>query len=283
MKNVILYYYNLTNINITPYKGKNLVKSNGNIFLFERINNLDEVKEQYELTKTLKDYYDFVVNRENSIFTKYKDNYYVLLKVKKNDNNYLDKIINPVEVETKDEIKSWPELWMKKCDFIEYQMNHIINKYKVIDESIDYYIGLIEVAIEYLSYNEKTKDTRKFIVHKRIDKRNFYNPLNIKVGFKERDLAGYLKYLFLENIYTEEDILKIINKANLNYDEAIRLFSRMLFPSHYLDIYDRVIMNEISENELKKIVLRTDEYEFYLKMIFKILNKKNDMPYIHFL
>lgn len=283
MKNVILYYYNLTNINITPYKGKNLVKSNGNIFLFERINNLDEVKEQYELTKTLKDYYDFVVNRENSIFTKYKDNYYVLLKVKKNDNNYLDKIINPVEVETKDEIKSWPELWMKKCDFIEYQMNHIINKYKVIDESIDYYIGLIEVAIEYLSYNEKNKDTRKFIVHKRIDKRNFYNPLNIKVGFKERDLAGYLKYLFLENIYTEEDILKIINKANLNYDEAIRLFSRMLFPSHYLDIYDRVIMNEISENELKKIVLRTDEYEFYLKMIFKILNKKNDMPYIHFL
>ncbi len=283
MKNVILYYYNLNNINITPYKEKVLVKSNKDIFWFEKVNNLDEVKLQYELTKDLDDYYDFVINKEKSIFTRYKDSYYVLLKVKDNNKNYFNRIINPLEVDSKEEISSWVDLWIKKCDFIEYQMNHIINKYSVVDESIDYYIGLIEVAIAYLSYNEKNKEVKKYLVHKRIDKKNFYNPLNVKIDLKERDLAGYLKYLFLENVYTEENVSNAIQRANLNYDASIRLFSRMLFPSHYLDVYDRVIADEIGQDELKKVVLRSNEYELFLKMIFKILNKKNEMPYIHFL
>ena len=282
MKNVILYYYNLNNINITYYKDKIFVKSDKNIFLFERVDNLDEVKIQYNLTKDRKEYYDFVINRENSIFTQYKNNYYVLLKTKSNSNIF-NKILNPVEIDVKNDIESWQDLWMKKCDFIEYQMNHIINKYKVIDESIDYYIGLIEVAICYLNYNEKNKNTKKYLVHKRIDKNNFYNPLNVKIDIKQRDLAGYLKYLFLEENYTEEKIENIIYQANLDMDDSIRLFSRMLFPSHYLDIYDKVISDEIKEDELKKIVIRSDEYELYLKMIFKILNKKNELPFIHFL
>lgn len=283
MKNVILYYYNLNNINITPYKEKVLVKSNKDIFWFERVSNLDEVKLQYELTKDIDEYYDFIINKEKSIFTRYKDNYYVLLKVKDNNKNYFNKIINPIEIDTKEDIIGWVDLWIKKCDFIEYQMNHIINKYKVVDESIDYYIGLIEVAIAYLSYNEKSKETKKYLVHKRIDKKNFYNPLNVKIDLKERDLAGYLKYLFLENVYTEENVFNVLQKANLSYDASIRLFSRLLFPSHYLDVYDRVVADEIGQDELKKIVLRSNEYELFLKMIFKILNKKNEMPYIHFL
>ena len=283
MKNVILYYYNLNNISITPYKEQVLVKSNKDIFLFEKVDNLDEVKMQYELTKDLKEYYDFIINKEKSIFTRYRDSYYVLLRVKNNGSNNLDRIISPIEVESKEEINNWADLWMKKCDFIEYQMNHIVNKYSVVDESVDYYIGLIEVATAYLNYNEKNKDTKKYLVHKRIDKKNFYNPLNVKVDLKERDLAGYLKYLFLENIYTEENIFNILQKANLNYDGSIRLFSRLLFPSHYLDVYDRVIADEVGEEELNKIIIRSNEYELFLKMIFKILNKKNEMPYIHFL
>ena len=191
--------------------------------------------------------------------------------------------MNPVEIEIDNSIEPWQELWMKKCDFIEYQMNHIINKYKIVDESIDYYIGLIEVAICYLNYNVKNKNIKKYLVHKRIDEKNFFNPLNVKIDVKERDLAGYLKHLFLKENYNEEMVEKIIYRVNLDYDESVRLFSRMLFPSHYLDVYDKVIRDEIKEEELKKIVLRTNEYELYLKMIFKILNKKNELPFIHFL
>ena len=155
MKNVILYYYNLNNISITPYKEQVLVKSNKDIFLFEKVDNLDEVKMQYELTKDLKEYYDFIINKEKSIFTRYRDSYYVLLRVKNNGSNNLDRIISPIEVESKEEINNWADLWMKKCDFIEYQMNHIVNKYSVVDESVDYYIGLIEVATAYLNYRRK--------------------------------------------------------------------------------------------------------------------------------
>ena len=82
MKNVILYYYNLNNITLTPYYDKVLVKSGKDIFLFERVDNLDEVKLQYSLTKDKNEYYDFIINRENSIFTQYRNNYYVLLRTK---------------------------------------------------------------------------------------------------------------------------------------------------------------------------------------------------------
>ncbi len=282
MKNVILYYYNLNNIEITPYKDKILVKSGNDIFLFMRIFNLDEVALQYKLTKDKKEYYDFILNKENSLFTKYKENYYVLLKTKDNS-NYLKTIIYPVEVNYSDEIVSWSDLWAKKCDFIEYQMNHIINKYKIIDESIDYYIGLTEVAISYLKYNEKNKDTKKYLCHKRVDKKNFYNPLNIKVDIKERDLAGYLKFLFLEDSYDEDKLKNIFSKINLDYDSRIRLFSRLLFPSHYFDIYDKVVSGDAKEEELQKIIIRIDEYELYLKILFNVLNQKGDMPRIHFL
>ena len=247
------------------------------------VENIDEVKRQYELTKNQEEYYDFVPNKEKSIFTRYKDNYYVLLKVKENKGDILDRIIKPIEVDVRDEVKLWKELWIRKSDFIEYQMKHIANKYKTIDESIDYYIGLVEVSIQYLSYNEKKQEEKRYLVHKRIDKRNFYNPLNVKVDIKERDLAGYVKLLFMEEDYTEDDISRIIDRANLSFDERIRLFARLLFPSYYLDVYDLVVSCDAGEDELKKVILRNEEYELFLRMIFKLLNKKNDMPYIHFL
>ncbi len=283
MKNVILYYYNLNNISLTRYKNKILVKNDNDFYWFELVENIDEVKRQYELTKNQEEYYDFVPNKEKSIFTRYKDNYYVLLKVKENKGDILDRIIKPIEVDVRDEVKLWKELWIRKSDFIEYQMKHIANKYKTIDESIDYYIGLIEVSIQYLSYNEKKQEEKRYLVHKRIDKRNFYNPLNVKVDIKERDLAGYLKLLFMEEDYTEDDISRIIDRANLSFDERIRLFARLLFPSYYLDVYDLVVSCDAGEDELKKVILRNEEYELFLRMIFKLLNKKNDMPYIHFL
>ena len=283
MKNVILYYYNLNNISLTRYKNKILVKNDNDFYWFELVENIDEVKRQYELTKNQEEYYDFVPNKEKSIFTRYKDNYYVLLKVKENKGDILDRIIKPIEVDVRDEVKLWKELWIRKSDFIEYQMKHIANKYKTIDESIDYYIGLVEVSIQYLSYNEKKQEEKRYLVHKRIDKRNFYNPLNVKVDIKERDLAGYLKLLFMEENYTEDDISRIIDRANLSFDERIRLFARLLFPSYYLDVYDLVVSCDAGEDELKKVILRNEEYELFLRMIFKLLNKKNDMPYIHFL
>lgn len=283
MKNVILYYYNLNNISLTRYKNKILVKNDNDFYWFELVENIDEVKRQYELTKNQEEYYDFVPNKEKSIFTRYKDNYYVLLKVKENKGDILDRIIKPIEVDVRDEVKLWKELWIRKSDFIEYQMKHIANKYKTIDESIDYYIGLVEVSIQYLSYNEKKQEEKRYLVHKRIDKRNFYNPLNVKVDIKERDLAGYLKLLFMEEDYTEDDISRIIDRANLSFDERIRLFARLLFPSYYLDVYDLVVSCDAGEDELKKVILRNEEYELFLRMIFKLLNKKNDMPYIHFL
>lgn len=282
MKNTILYNYNLNNVIITTYKDKALVKKDNDIFLFQKIDNPKEVMWQYNVTKNNKNYFQFILNRDNSLFTKYKDNIYVLLKLK-DCNNFKESILKPVKVQTEEEVKDWSTLWMEKCDFIEYQLLHINGKYKIIDESIDYYIGLIEVAIAYLRYNEKNKDSNKYLAHKRVEENNFYNPLNIKLDAKERDIAGYLKWLFLKEDYSEEEVRIFLNQLNLDKDSRIRLFARMLYPSHYLDLYDRLINDEDNEEKIKKVVRRTTEYEYYLKIIFDILNKNKDLPYLHFL
>ncbi len=280
MKNTIFYYYNLNNINISYYKGKILVKSNNNFYLFEKVFNQEEVEEQYNLTKEIDNYYDFILNKENSLFTKYQDNYYVLLKTKQKAMSK-DLIINPYPVSIKKDI-SWSKLWFKRSDFLEYQMKHIINKYKVIDESIDYYIGLIEVAANYLNYNSQEKNDKYYLTHKRINDEDFYNPLNIKVDVKEREIAEYLKYLFLSNKYLEENIEDFLKRLNLSKEGRIKILARLIFPSIYLDFYDKLINEEAPEEELEKFILRNEEYELFIKKIFKILNKKNDMPHIHF-
>ena len=62
MKNTILYYYDLVKINLTTYKDRALIKSNNDLYLFQKIFNTEEVVTQYELTKNHKEYYKFVFN-----------------------------------------------------------------------------------------------------------------------------------------------------------------------------------------------------------------------------
>ncbi len=282
MKNTILYNYNLNDISITIVKNNALVKDKEEMYLFQKVEDAKEVEKQYNLTKNNKDYFTFVINKEKSIFTKYKDAYYVLLQIKEH-NKFEEKLLNPPKVQTDEIRKSWIDLWMEKGDFIEYQMMHISGKYKSIDESVDYYIGLLEVAIAYLKYNIKKQDNVNYLVHKRINKKDFFNPLNVTIDVKERDIAGYLKYLFLNDQYKEDDIKKFLRSLNLDKESRIRLLARMLYPSHYFDLYDKVVSGEEDEEIIKKVVIRTTEYENYLKIIFDSLNQKKDLPYIHFL
>ena len=92
-----------------------------------------------------------------------------------------------------------------------------------------------------------------------------------------------MKYLFLNDQYKEDDIKKFLRSLNLDKESRIRLLARMLYPSHYFDLYDKVVSGEEDEEIIKKVVIRTTEYENYLKIIFDSLNQKKDLPYIHFL
>ena len=57
----------------------------------------------------------------------------------------------------------------------------------------------------------------------------------------------------------------------------------MLFPSDFFDIYERVVNDKVSEEELMPIINKIKKYEEFLKNIFFLINKKTRIPQIDWL
>lgn len=164
----------------------------------------------------------------------------------------------------------WRNLWINKSDYIEYYYSNIVGKYKLIDESVDYYLGMLEMAIYYLFDYNDYKDVG-FIEHRVFDKNKLFNPLNIKIDVKERDFAEYLKFLFFNGLYKDIDIEKLIYtyKDFYNFDLVI---ARLLYPNYYFDLFDKVILLEESESILFNVISKSQEYESYLKRILTYIS-----------
>lgn len=286
MKNTIKYYYNFDNINLIRSNESMYIKYKQEIYVFCRIINKDETLEIYSLTRNMPNFYQFIINKDNSIFTPYQNNLCVLLKVtpKKNITFKTNRVVLPYKNYLLDR-SNWYELWTKKNDYFEYQQHHIYGKFKIIDESINYYIGLAENAISYISYNIRNEiiQEQKTICHKRIDKNGYFNPLNCVIDYKERDLAEYLKYIFLNKQYLSLNLEKIVISFNSTKRGYTLLFGRLLYPSFYFDLYERIINNYDNENKLIEIIKRNKEYEEYLKNIYSIINKYTDIKKVDWL
>lgn len=235
----------------------------------EKVYNLDEVIDQFNLTKDYDNFYKFVPNREESIITYFQGNSYVLLEDTINGYSRYSINDNSLSLNTMNKLE-WRDIWISKSDYIEYYYSNIVGKYKLIDESIDYYLGMLETAIYYLYDYGDYKDV-SFIVHKYFDREYLYNPLNLKADVKERDFAEYLKYIFFNreyhNINVEELIIRY--KDYYNYDLVV---ARMLYPNYYFDLFDKVILLEESEDVLYKVISRNMEYEMYLRRIIKCIS-----------
>ena len=284
-----MYYYNLDNIHLTKLSDKNFIKYKTDIYIFQPIYNEKEVMEAYYITKDYPQFYSIIVNKDNGIFTRYQNQNYVLLK----------KNITPISMEQELFHKmyvikgkylldrtDWYFLWTQKIDYFEYQLNHIQGKYPIIDESIDYFIGMAETAISYINYNvrkEQLHGKEPVICHKRINKADFFNPLNIVIDYKERDISEYLKYIFYTETYKQTDLFHIIKLANCDSIGYYLLYGRLFFPSYYFDVYERIINNRGSEEELKPIILRINEYEQYVKNIYQIINHFQEIKKIEWI
>ena len=193
---------------------------------------------------------------------------------------YLIQIINN---EHYNDILNWSELWGKKIDNIEYQLNHIENKYPLIEKSINYYIGMTESAISYINnidFNDNNYD-KKVISHVRVHDKNINDPQNLLIDYRSRDISEYLKYLFISNKYDYDIISQRLNSLNFSEFSWQLVYSRLFFPDFYFDIYDRVVIDEIEEKELCNIIERIDEYEVYLDNIYDIIYKQKKIPKIN--
>ncbi len=291
MKNFLEYYYHFLNLTVHERKGYYYFEYHHHYYIFLYTNrNGDEINAIYRLNTNLKKYHKIILNRNNSPITYFHGRQYVLLRINCQNTNidYLDLKAQRVALD-KGIIpllrNNWVSLIEKKIDYLEYQREHIKSQYQVLDESVDYFIGMAENSISYLNHMvSKPTDTDYLVIsHRRIcssKKIFFYNPLNIVIDHKARDISEYLKFLFVENLYDYNTLNKIIISSGLsNYGYQL-LYGRMLYPSFYFDIYEKIINDREVESSSYSIIRRTGEYEEYLEMIYKIINHHTKIPSI---
>lgn len=290
MKNTINYYYNLIPNNIHQIDDTYQLNINNKLYIFMpfygNINNLNII---YNYLINLNIYcHEIIHNKENNIITILNDKPYVLLKVYYNDINQIN-IQNILSynllIET-DKPCNWYELWCQKLDYYEYQIREFGKKYPLIRDSFSYYNGLCETAISLLN-NIDLKKNNLYINHQRITKNmnmiDFYNPLNLVIDIKIRDICEYFKTKFFENENIIEEVSNYLYISKLSYNETLLFYIRLLYPSYYFDTYDNIIQEKIKEDKLNKYINKANNYEIFLKKVYLIINKYYKLPEIEWI
>lgn len=298
MKNIIEFYYN---IKIDTLHSKN-------DYYFFSINKRNFIlKPYYKDEKTANNIYrldsllsdkinidNIIPNKYNSPITIIENTPYMLILNKSKNIISLPIIsnISNIRIDNINSIKdlernNWETLWSNKIDYYEIQINENYKKYPLIRESFDYFIGMSENAISYL-VNTKNELKPTIYDNKVPSHNNLYNslfdPSNIILDHKSRDLAEYIKYSFWNNNNNIFKELEDYFKYNVYSVYGIRvLFSRILYPSFYFDIYDDIISGKKKEKEINKIINRVNEYEYFLSNIYLYLKKFYDIPEINWI
>lgn len=293
MKNALLFFYNINITNDSLRKIDNnyyFYYQNNNFTIEEYKRSLEEITEIYNLTlEMINDHiplYKIILTKDNNILFLYENNYYILMilpNIKNKIISYEDILaFNYVPVNTKYKSidkSSWPYFWSKKIDYLEYQFSQIEKKYPLIRKCLNYYIGIWENSISYYNDNIIIDNVPKVVCHKRItvksDLLEFFNPLNLVIDYKERDIADYIKSYIYEENYTKEKIFFFVKSIPLEDNSIIRFISRIMFPSTYFDLYEEIIYDKRDETILEKVIANRKSYDFLIKIVFEYYQKYN--------
>ena len=303
MKEIINYYYNLNPTKITKHFNYYYFFINYELYYFTPYTRKpSDLNAIYNLNQTMNNLNininKIIINKDNNPLTIIKNTPYILMKIYININKPLTlpeiSYISNIKLNYDSNLmrSNWLSLWTKKIDYLEYHQEQNYQKYPLISKSFDYFVGLAENAISYINYtiNNELPDKSDIgvISHDtiKIDDTiyNLYNPLNIIIDHKSRDLAEYIKISFFKDNYQIIEELDEYFKYNYYSKYAIcLLIARILYPSFYFDTYDNIINKHKRESSILKITSRIEEYELYLKEIIEYLNKYYPIKEINWL
>ena len=298
MKNNIMYYYNLRIDNITQNNNNYYFTINNDNYCFTiYTRDIKESNEIYKLNKYMLSsnilVHEIIPNKDNYVVTIINNIPYILYKIYINKNkkltiNELTYLSNyTYQVDKILTRNNWNILWSNKIDYFEYQINQMGKKYPILVDTFAYFTGLAENAISYVKYTTletqmETSDN-PVISHRKINNtiESLYNPLNIILDHKSRNIAEYIKLSFLNkntNIYQELDSYF---SSNYYSEYGLRLlYARIIYPSFYFDMYEQIIQGLRKESDLLNIVSLLDDYELYLKEMYYYLKKYHNIPEI---
>ena len=55
------------------------------------------------------------------------------------------------------------------------------------------------------------------------------------------------------------------------------LYARLLYPSYYFDLYEKIMNNEVEEDALIDIISLVTEYEIFLKKVYVLISKYSSL------
>lgn len=265
MRNIIQYFYNIDINNIKEFDSYYIiddyilkeVKNNVDIDLYKFLLNNNIYVDR--LIPNIKNEYITLINNKRYILSTYNKDIIKIYDINYYDFNIYDK--NNID---------WAKLWENKVDY--YEQNIININDKEVLSVYPYYIGLSETAIRI--YKETGDNKTKSISHKRLNNDlEFYNITNLKIDYKVRDIAEYIKKEFFND--NKIDISFIFN-LGLTNDDYLTFYSRLLFPTYFFDCV------EIGDN-LNKYVSKINIYEDYLNYVYNELIRVVKIPYIDWL
>lgn len=291
----------------------NLYKKD-NKYYFYKDNSLFCIVKNYRLPEELKDILEIcyemqsrfpvsqiVFNKFGQISSDYDNNNYILLKINTSMSsditiNDIIKINNSLFLnKDKKELyrNNWAKLWESKVDYFEYQIKELGRNKKIILNSFSYYIGLAENAISIANicelYNKDNMNEKVVLSHRRINypcmEYEFYNPLEYIFDIQVRDVSEYLKSMFFytDRNHTIKELKNYLLSKRLSNYEANMLYARLLYPTYYFDIYEKVIEDLKEESELLDIINKVDEYELFLKEAYFELSRMHKIEQINWI
>ena len=278
MKNILNYFYQII-ISEDKINDGYFSYHNHLFHLCEYHRNLDEIDSLVNLNNYMINgnicINRIIFNIFNRALTNYENKYYVLLLETYQYNSNYFKFIPIINSNNFNILKrnNWDILWERKVDFVEYQLLHIEKKYPLLYKSVHYYIGLSENAISYFKMLRKD-NLNLYINHRRINKNDLYNPLELVLDYKVRDVAEYLKKCFFAKHKTIYEIKKYFYNLDLDDIDYYLLYTRMLFPSYYFDVYDEIINNHKEEKEILTITNLVNDYEELLYELYLMFNRR---------
>lgn len=299
MKEIIEYNYNIV---INDYSDdNNIISFYYDDFCYIFVNCNRDLKEIDEILKYTRDLngrgiktLDFIYNRYNKVITQYNGVNYILFKVM--DKPY--RVVDFMEMlddnnKTRDTLKivSWKELWIKKIDYYEYQVNQLGRNKKIITETFSYYVGLAENAIELVNLTEKKYKISNLDIcclnHRRIFNPNYalnyYNPLGFIIDLEVRDVAEYLKSSFFAGQDSLSELKTYLKFRHLSIYGYQLLLARLLFPTYYFDIYDKIMNENENPEKLLKIIEKNQEFENFIKKAYQEILKYANIEKIEWL
>lgn len=292
MNNALLFFYN---INVSGLRKINnnyyfkYLNNNYGVYFYNRDPNdsLLLFRLNDELLRRGLLGYQILLTKNGNVLFDYEGKQYILMIFPEIENRlitYDDIISFNFEVNNYQKLdkSNWGYLWPNKLDFIEYQFNSMRNKFPIIEQYIDYYLGIWENAISY--YNNVNRNIPKYVSHKRVyegmDLYEFLNPLNFVIDYKERDIGEYIKSYVLTKNFSFRFFDKYF--MHISRDSLIVLISRLLFPSYFFDIYERVVIDHEGETEILKVTKNSKNVLEVIKYLFTNYENYN-IPYINWI